>query len=914
MPTRSSITDQPDRRKPDLAVALREQFGFASFRPGQRQAMEYVLAGRNALVVMPTGSGKSLCYQLPALLSGATTLVISPLIALMKDQVDSLVAASKRATFINSTLSPAEQRSRLAGLARGEYAIIYCAPERLRNTDLVQALGRIRVGMVAVDEAHCISQWGHDFRPDYLTLSEFIPRLGAPPVLALTATATPQVQDDIVRQLGLAHAERIVTGFNRPNLSLRVRYTPGVDAKRRELQALLRKETPAIVYTGTRREAEEVAEYASTCLHLRAAHYHAGLEDGERARVQEAFMLGECPIIVATNAFGMGVDKRDIRSVIHYNLTASVEAYYQEIGRAGRDGAPADGILLYSPRDRALQEWFIENDAPTRVQVQRIYRLLPRGQVPVSPLDLQQKTGLPDAKIKIALSQLESAGALERLGDLRGAMLVQVNPIDHLDLTESEAELERHRQWKREKLAQMVRYAETDACRRRFILDYFGDHGPAEAADCCDNHAKLNGPFVHSSEPESAALTILDCVRQVSGHIGRKGVSKILAASRAKEVARYNDQPFFGRLAQFRQAQLDAMVDALIEKGYIKVVGGEYPVVALSPQGVAALANREAVPLPLIGEALEHPAADDSHRQVSAAATPDRQRKGAAPAPDTDPPLKPEEEKLFEALRSLRTHLAREERLAPFLVLHDRTLRALARLAPRTLEEMEEVAGIGPGKLDRYGRQVISAIHQHLRGGPAAAAAPAILAGAHPQALRGPWHAGFALDFGSRSAGSRRERTELGEMIYRFKFCAETAMAQPLAARLAALVESNPDLRSDLIVPVPSTRQDRTLNRVSLLAQALAVKTGLPVNTDALAPSRVTRPQKELADLRQKMANVHGAYSVPDGSAVQGRRVLLLDDFYDSGATVAAATRALLTAGAAQVNVLTVTKTNHAGR
>ncbi len=522
----------------DLTAALRDHFGFPTFRLGQQAAIEHALAHRDALVVMPTGSGKSLCYQLPALLLDGTTIVISPLIALMKDQVDALAAANHRAAFVNSTLAANEQRERLARLARGDYKIVYVAPERLRNADFLRALSSPRVALVAVDEAHCISQWGHDFRPDYMHLREFISQIGKPPVLALTATATPEVQNDIVKQLGLAGAERIVTGFNRPNLLLTVRCAPGEADKLRELQSILDDQSSGIIYTGTRREAEEVAEFVNAVARVSAVFYHAGLDNAERTRAQDAFMANKCRVIVATNAFGMGVDKPDIRWVIHYNLPSTVEAYYQEVGRAGRDGCPARGVLLYSTEDRALQEWFIENDAPKPEQTLALYRALPRGVTRVSALDLQRESGMNDTRLKLALRQLEIAGAVQRLGDERGAMILQVANLARVDLTAGAAEVERFRDLKRRKLAQMIRYAETNACRRRFILDYFGDRGPADAPDCCDNYlaTTLAPTRAATTEHESVALTILGCVGAVNGRLGRSGVGKILAARKASET------------------------------------------------------------------------------------------------------------------------------------------------------------------------------------------------------------------------------------------------------------------------------------------------------------------------------------------------------------------------------------------
>ena len=468
-----------------------------------------ILSARDTLVVvMPTGSGKSLCYQLPALLLPYTTLVISPLIALMKDQVDALIARNIRAAFINSTLSADDQQNRLSILARGWYKIVYVAPGRLRNANFLQALERTRVSLIAVDEAHCISQWGHDFRPDYMHVSDFAQSIHRPPIIALTATATPQVQDDIIAQLKLANPERIITGFNRANIALRVRYTPKDADKLRELQQLVRaSQGSAIIYAGTRRKTEEIAEYCNDALKVTTQFYHAGLDDARRALVQDAFMHSKAQIIVTTNAFGMSVDKPDIRTVIHYTIPSTVEAYYQEVGRAGRDGDPARGVLLYAPEDRALQEWFIDNDAPEPSKILHLHCLL-RRLATIAPVwfttgAMQKQTGMFDHHLRNALQQLEALQVLRRIGDAQGKIGVEIISRAAPDLRASAALVDKQRAHKRRLLAQMIGYAETNACRRKFILDYFGDHSDGIALDCCDNHIESTAAPVRRAENDA---------------------------------------------------------------------------------------------------------------------------------------------------------------------------------------------------------------------------------------------------------------------------------------------------------------------------------------------------------------------------------------------------------------------------
>ena len=327
----------------DFSSPLHTHFGFTSFRAGQEEAIQSLLHKQHTLAIMPTGAGKSLIYQFAALQLEGLTLVISPLIALMKDQVDALNRKGISATFINSVISTAEQNQRLTLLSQGKYRIVYVAPERLRNVIFLRSLQNLTLSLLAIDEAHCISEWGHDFRPDYLHIAEARRQLGNPLTVALTATATPKVQSDIVRLLGLPEATtRIVTGFNRPNLMLEVKYTADTETKFRTLSELLRMselnsnaQGSSIIYTGTRRDAEEVAEFVRVICKLQAEHYHAGLIPEDRTRIQERFINGSTPVIVATNAFGMGIDRADVRQVIHYSVPGSLEAYYQEAGRAG---------------------------------------------------------------------------------------------------------------------------------------------------------------------------------------------------------------------------------------------------------------------------------------------------------------------------------------------------------------------------------------------------------------------------------------------------------------------------------------------------------------------------------------------------------------------------------------------------
>jgi ATP-dependent DNA helicase RecQ len=345
----------------EAQAALRRFFGFEEFREGQREVVEAILEGHDTVVVMPTGGGKSLCYQLPALMREGVTVVVSPLIALMKDQVDALAARNLPATFINSSLDFEEQKERVAGVRRGAFKLVYVAPERFRSEFFVETLQRADISLLAVDEAHCISQWGHDFRPDYIRLKSFRAALGSPQTVALTATATPYVRSDIIDQLHLRDPRAFVSGFDRPNLSIAVVHTE----KEREKIARVRQLATeyegqsGIVYASTRKAVEQVTQRLREA-RLSVVGYHAGMTDDERVRAQEDFMSGRTQMIVATNAFGMGIDKPDIRFVAHYQMPGSIEAYYQEIGRAGRDGKPSVCLLLFNYADKRTQDYFIE--------------------------------------------------------------------------------------------------------------------------------------------------------------------------------------------------------------------------------------------------------------------------------------------------------------------------------------------------------------------------------------------------------------------------------------------------------------------------------------------------------------------------------------------------------------------------
>jgi ATP-dependent DNA helicase RecQ len=480
-----------------LRELIHEKFGLDDFRAGQREAIENVLNGCHSLVVMPTGSGKSLVYQVCALALPGTALIISPLIALMKDQVDRLQTHGIAATFINSSLSAGEQLRRMEKLRRGEYRMVYIAPERLRSRPFLDALRAAQVSLLAIDEAHCISQWGHDFRPDYLTLGAMRKVLGNPVTLALTATATPEVQDDIMRQLGLEDSARVVTGFARENLVFHVRFTPDLRAKQNAIRKVLGAVRGAgIIYVGTRREAEDLAATIEAEFRVPTYVYHGGMDRNQRSLVQDSYLRDPNAVMIATNAFGMGVDRPDVRFVVHFSIPGTLEAYYQEAGRAGRDGRLAQCMLLFAPQDRNLQEWFIENDSPSRNELVSLHRAIStrvreEGIAKVSPDELVRATRLFEVKLRVGLSQLERYGALERLRDDSYGVHLRPGELSEATLDLIQADVKLWRQSKREKLDKMMNYAETTTqCRQQMLVEHFGESSKVNARPCCDFHIR----------------------------------------------------------------------------------------------------------------------------------------------------------------------------------------------------------------------------------------------------------------------------------------------------------------------------------------------------------------------------------------------------------------------------------------
>ncbi|MBK9612698.1 RecQ family ATP-dependent DNA helicase [Candidatus Amarobacter glycogenicus] len=474
---------------------LRDVFGYGEFRPGQAEVISAVLAKRDTLAVMPTGGGKSVCYQVPALLrTDGLTLVVSPLLALMKDQVDAMRAMGVPAAAINSTVAIEEQREVLAAAGSGELRLLYVAPERFGAAGFMAALRSLPVALLAIDEAHCISQWGHDFRPSYRELGAVRDRIGSPPVVALTATADPRVRDDIVQRLGLHDPAIHVAGFDRPNLRFEVAKVSSLKEKFEGISAQLRalKDESAIVYCGTRKRVEEVTDSLQRA-GIRCARYHAGMQDEDRKRIQDAFARDTLRVIVATNAFGMGIDKPDVRAVIHHDMPDSLESYYQEAGRAGRDGGAATCTLYYATRDRGLREFFIEMAHPEASRVVEVYQqLVTFGGNRVHVREVMRENDEPG--INAAVQSLVESGLVGRAG--YSVWATRLDGEADIDT----AGLEAHREHSFQKLDAMENYARSRTCLRARILEYFGDATHELACGNC-------GPCISGGETHEEATT-----------------------------------------------------------------------------------------------------------------------------------------------------------------------------------------------------------------------------------------------------------------------------------------------------------------------------------------------------------------------------------------------------------------------
>jgi ATP-dependent DNA helicase RecQ len=587
-------------RPMDARDKLREIFGFQGFRPGQAESVDAALRNRDALVVMPTGSGKSVCYQLPALIRDDLTLVVSPLVSLMADQVAALErVAPGRVAVVNAQRGFGANAAALQEVREGTVRLLYIAPERFGSPRFIDALAGVRVGLFVVDEAHCVSQWGHDFRPDYFTLADAAARVGARATLALTATATPRVADDIVRRLRLRDPVRVTTGFDRPNLSFAVVGCRGGLDKERRLAAALAEPgaLPAIVYAGTRDATERLARALAGALDARTVVYHAGMDRGARAAAQQRFMSGEAEVIVATNAFGMGIDKADVRTVCHATVPGSLEAYYQEAGRAGRDGRPARCLLFAEQRDKGLHVFFIQRAHVELTAIERVGERLNwagidgRYDVALSELAGLASDRRDDEAVRAIIGHLARAGVLvptpapydRAAGTITGGFDRRAAAV----CMGSAREAERVR-WAQYRA--VWEYVEGTRCRREALLAHFGDRSRgAPSVECCD----VCAPSLVAAPPAAVAAgappagsgggdldsAITRVVSAARPAVGRTRAVEILRGGRSKIVVQnaYDGLPDYGAFAHLRSEDVLGRVDELLAAGTLRSSGGRFP-------------------------------------------------------------------------------------------------------------------------------------------------------------------------------------------------------------------------------------------------------------------------------------------------------------------------------------------------
>ncbi len=721
----------------ELLRHLNDVFGFGGFRPLQEEAVRSTLDGQDVLVVMPTGAGKSLCFQLPAAISEGVTLVVSPLVALMRDQV---IGLNERTSFnqlgcasMDSLMSMDEQRGVLDDIRHGLIKLVYVAPERFRSNAFRSAIAQAKIARFVVDEAHCISEWGHDFRPDYTALRPFVEEIGRPPIMAVTATATRRVQDSIIENLGMREPQVLAGGFDRPNLHFSV-LRCDKDAERdvrlaKALPKLCSRGGSGLIYGSTRKQCEEVAALAQRALAphgLKAEVYHAGLDGETRNSLQRAWLDNEVQVLVATNAFGMGIDKSDVRFVIHYGIPDSLESYYQEAGRAGRDGRISRVVIMYRPGDKRVREFFIDNEGVDANDVREAFTRMRRGLDENNEVLVTREwwrhhfPKMFDNTVRLVWRELQKENCVRVLADTpdgtRAEILKQNFPFEAI--RRIRADFDKQKAERKRRLDEMVDYCRTHQCRRQAILDYFGDFEPLpERAGCCDNcDAPVGERPVKAPDSKPAPKAAIGVPLNIDGadvyailqgidalwpKVGKARLNKVLRGANSKDVQRFrdDDHPLLGVLRGANEKAVDDLLLALIGAGLLHQAEEDaYYVLSVSIAGREAWKKRSEISVasPL----------SKARRVASVQAS-----KAVSSAPKFEGAFESEaDEKLFEKLRDWRRTEAAEANLPGYCIMADKTLGEIAVAKPQSREELATVHGMGPIKVEKYGEAILQVL------------------------------------------------------------------------------------------------------------------------------------------------------------------------------------------------------------